>query len=132
MSSLYSDHKQQGDRVYHGFPPIDGGDLSDIRTGPPVKIHFVGVSGSGYDGYIAEFTIGHSYHRVYESNLRDAFVRSMIGQDVEVLEVPVTGGRPRQDSVKLGFNDISYALERMNQCLPKRSKPSSPSMDGIK
>lgn len=126
MSGMYKDHAKDGDVIYRQppigrIPPDDVLPPADIRTGPPLKIHFQGTGRHDFLGYVAEFTIGHKYSRVPVSSLQSALVQALVTSEVEIAEVPVTGGCPRQDYVKLGFNDISYALKRVSDSLPKLS-----------
>ena len=127
MSGMYEKHARDGDVIYR-LPPVDPPSLESFRTGPPSKIQYHGTSKDHFLGYVAEFTVGDKYSRVAESALQRALAHASVLPEVEILEVPVTGGKPRQDSVKLGFNDISFALSRINDSLPRRqSEFSSPS-----
>ena len=127
MSGLYSNHANPGDIIHRGLPPIDGDPTLHFRTGgPPSKIRFHGTGKDHRLGYVAEFTIEDKLSRVPLSRLKSALIKALAVSEVENDEVPVTGGKPRQDSVKLKFNDISYALSCVRKSLPRHCYDHQP------
>lgn len=116
MSGMY---KPRGGDIIHREPP------ASIRTGPPSKLEFNGVGRDHFLDYYVNAKVGEINYRLPEVWLKTALPKTFLESEVEVMEVPKTGGCPEQKLVKLNLADIVTALAYINNRLPRRAEQAS-------